>query len=39
MLIEIGQESKGFEGQDVWNDKMRIPMFVKVGPEFQYSEA
>ena len=32
MFTIIGQNSKG------WKGKMRIPMFIKIGPEFQYLE-
>ena len=30
MLIKIGPEFKYFQ----WKDKIRIPMCIKIGPEF-----
>ena len=32
MFVIIGQNSKG------WKGKMRIPMFMKIGPEFHCLE-
>ena len=34
MFIKIGPEFKYFQ----WKDKIRIPMCIKIGPEFQCLE-